>query len=81
MSAWVACGITGRICQKSPPKIKIFPPNGLSICVISRNVQSTASNANLCIIGASSQIKTFATLIKQASLLFVKYCMLKFHLI
>ena len=37
---------------------------------MSRNVRSSASNANLWIIGASSQIKSLARIINWASLLF-----------
>src|SRR5215216_7834354 len=37
---------------------------------MSRNVRSRASNANLWIIGASSQIKSLDELINRASLLF-----------
>ncbi|PKK46399.1 hypothetical protein RhiirC2_803801 [Rhizophagus irregularis] len=61
--------MTGKTCLKSPPNTKTFPPKGLSTQVILRKVLSTASKVNLCSIGASSQMKNLAALIKRASLL------------
>jgi hypothetical protein len=62
MSSRPPLGITGRICQKSPPRTTVFPPKIFSVacassnCIKSRRVQLTASKAQPCIIGASSQM-------------------------
>ncbi|PKK57971.1 hypothetical protein RhiirC2_797079 [Rhizophagus irregularis] len=61
--------MTGKTCLKSPPNTKTFPPKGLSMQVILRKVLSTALKMNLYSIGASSQMKSLAALIKQAFLL------------
>lgn len=51
-----ACDITGKICQKSPPNRTGIPPNGnASLSQTSLKVRSTASRANLWVMGASSQ--------------------------
>ncbi len=53
---------TSRICQKSPPRTTVFPPKIFSVvcassnCIKSHRVRSTASKAQQCIIGASSQM-------------------------
>ena len=58
---------TGSIWQKSPPNTITLPPNGFSsnngstTFIRSLNVLSTASNACLCVIGASSHIISFVT--------------------
>ncbi len=62
MSSRPPLGTTGNICRKSPPKTMVFPPKILSVayassnCIKSHKVQSTASKARRCIIGASSQM-------------------------
>jgi len=71
-SGLVPLGITDNICQ-SPPKTTTLPPNG--ICLfrpftnlrISLKDRSTASKQCLCIIGASSQIKSLAFAINVAN--------------
>ena len=54
--------IIGKICQKSPPRTIVIPPNGFSQSQISRCVRSTASTQCLCCIGTSSQIMSFVSL-------------------
>jgi len=61
ISSFVPPGITGRICQKSPPNKTDLPPNGLlsrlpsDVLRTSRIDLSKASKQNLLFIGASSQ--------------------------
>ncbi|PIA42002.1 hypothetical protein AQUCO_02100088v1 [Aquilegia coerulea] len=54
--------MTGRVCLKSPPRTTVTPPNGSLISRISLSVRSTASTQNLCCIGTSSHIISFALL-------------------
>lgn len=54
---------TGKICLKSPFNTTTM---GLSILVRSLKVWLTASKTNWCIIGASSQIINFVSLINFA---------------
>ncbi len=62
MSSCPPLGTIGRICQKSPLRTTVFPPKIFSIacassnCIKSCRVLSTASKAQRCIIGASSQM-------------------------
>ena len=49
--------MTGRVCKKSPPKMVVIPPKISSQLRRSRNVRSTALNANLCWAEHSSQIR------------------------
>ncbi len=62
MSSRPPLGTTSKICQKSPPRTMVFPLKIFPIacassnCIKSHRVQSTASKARRCIIGASSQM-------------------------
>ena len=60
-------GMTGRICRKSPQKRVAMPPIGQSLQVMSLRVRSTASKASRCVIGASSTIMAWQSLITLAS--------------
>ena len=61
ISSFVPPGITGRICQKSPPNKTDLPPNGLLSCLPSGVLRtscidlSKALKQNLLFIRASSQ--------------------------
>lgn len=65
IDALLSCFITGKICLKSPPKTKTFPPNGKfsncgSTCfIMSRKVLSAALYIRLSSISASSHINIF----------------------
>ncbi len=62
MSSRPPLGTTGKICQKSPLRTTIFPPNFFLVacasfnCIKSCRVRSTASKARRCIIVPSSQM-------------------------
>jgi len=79
MSEWLPFGTIGQICRKSPPKTIIFPPKGTLFCMMSLRLLSSALNANLWHIGASSQTISFVTFNNSANslpwwILHVEFC-------
>ncbi len=56
MTAGGTRGTTGRTCRKSPPSKIVFPPKGLSSCMMSRRHLSMACRAWVGIMEASSMM-------------------------
>ncbi|KAJ0913242.1 hypothetical protein HanRHA438_Chr06g0283391 [Helianthus annuus] len=57
MADFVAFGLTGSVCLKSPPNNTDFPPKGShELSSISLSVLSSDSKHRLSLMGASSQI-------------------------
>ncbi len=79
MSSRPPLGITGKIYRKSPLRTTVFPPKIFSFacassnCIKSRRVQSTASKAQRCIIGTSSQMIMSALCTNSATFI---YCVM-----
>lgn len=67
MLALVPFPTTESICLKLPHSSVRIPPNGASIDLISRSVQSTASNAQRWVISASSTLIALQSMIPLAS--------------